>query len=588
MIAAGEVVERPAAVVKELTENALDAGATKVTVELVSGGRQLIRVIDDGEGMDKDDVLIAIEPHATSKLHQKDDLNQILTYGFRGEALPSIGSISRMTIDTCAQNSPEGTQVSVHGGQLRNVQVIGRDRGTTVTVRDLFFNVPARRKFMRTEGTELRHCLRGFTALALGRWKSAMRLTHGDRVLIDCPAVQGWAERTSDIFGEEITSRSVEFDSGDGSVRVHGLWGKPGDTHASNPDQLIFVNGRSVTSRMLRKAVHEGYEGTMAHGVQPFYVVFLTVDPDQVDVNVHPQKREVRFPDQRAVYQTVAEAVKTVFRTADSVVAESSKKPEDDRFEPPTSVTPNPIPSAIPDFWSPGRASRTSEPVPTYVTTPADLIPTQLTEFDPPAPPIPAAAVQHQSGRSDTNEYWQVDNTYIFLPRDDGVWIVDQHVAHERILYEEAMRAMDGASPPSQRLLFPVTLILQPHEFAVLPDVKPRLMSMGFGIEEAGDMAVVVDAHPSTIHNWADGKPLRDMIAQIADDPDRIKDDLAEKVAISYACHTAIKAGDPLEPGEVGWLMDRLFTTAMPYVCPHGRPILVKITKDELAKRFGR
>ena len=631
LIAAGEVVERPSAVVKELVENALDAGATNVAVNLDAGGRRLMQVTDNGCGMSPDDAVLALDRHATSKIADPTDLDSIASYGFRGEALPSIAAVSRLRLQTCHDDDGIGTEVVVEGGQLKGAKEVGRARGTTMTIRDLFFNTPARRKFLRTDQTELRHCSREITGLALGSPEVAFRLAHAGRALLDCPAARSWQERALALFGQEMLERGLEFSVDGDFGRIYGLLGRPGDAGGGYREQYILVNGRLVQARALRKAVFDGYEATIESGNQPSFVVFLDTDPAGVDVNVHPQKREVRFRDERAVYGFVKDAVAQAFSGSVSprdAVRHSEGDDEargvghfwhdaKDTFARKDASRPRGTPS--------GSAVRDSAyAAPPAQRTPAtDSVGTLARALDVGAPdrsegnagqpgpvgqqvddqlaldvgtvPGEVSAPAEASARAESTPpeispeslLWQFQDKYIFVSTNEGLWIVDQHVAHERILYEEAMAAFNEGEPTSQRLLLPVAVELTPEQDSVLDEVLPALSSMGFDIERMSGRSVLVNAYPASVQNWQDGNLLREMVQEIGELGFR-ESGLTEQIATSYSCHAAIKAGDPLNAPTMAWLVERLFSTSMPYVCPHGRPIIVKIGTKELDKRFGR
>lgn len=615
LIAAGEVVERPSAVVKELVENAIDAGATTVTVELEAGGRRLIQVADDGCGLNADDAVLALERHATSKIAESRDLDAIASYGFRGEALPSIAAVSRLRLQTCDNADGIGTEVIIEGGELRSVKEVGRARGTTVIVRNLFYNTPARRKFLRTDQTELRHCTREITGLALGTPEVGITVTHAGRTLFECHPIRTWQDRAISLFGREIIQRGVEFERSNEIGRVYGLLGRPGDAGGGYREQYLLVNGRLVQARTLRKAILDGYENTLESGAQPFFLIFVDIDPAVVDVNVHPQKREVRFRDERAVYAFVRTAITGAFSGRDAARHQPDSFGDDQRgsTEPP----------GVAHFWKEARNTFVDRP--SRVSDIARTSPSSYSNANVPPqrrtqpsddretlnePPRPATRKPHDdtqaslhlpstsdlpSEQNDRDEIvldrdsrlWQFSDKYIFVSTDDGLWIVDQHVAHERILYEEALAAFDGDQPTAQRLLFPVTVELTPEQDAVFDDVRPMLIQMGFDLERLSGRSVMVNAYPGSAENWSDGALLRELIDQIAE-PGFKRTDSRERVATAYSCKAAIKAGEPLSTVKMRWLLDHLFTTSMPYVCPHGRPIIVKIDMNEFDRRFGR
>ncbi len=640
MIAAGEVIERPSAVLKELVENSLDAGARHVEVELVAGGRRLVQVSDDGCGMNADDAVLCFERHATSKIATPDDLNAIQSYGFRGEALPSIAAVGRVTLQTSPDDGGIGTEVVIHGGQLRSVKEVGRTRGTMVAVRDLFFNTPARRKFLRTDGTELRHSVREMTGLALGAPVLGFRLSHGGRMLFECHPVGTWQERAQSLFGREMLLRSIELDEADSGVKLYGFLGRPGDAGGGYGEQYLVVNARPVQSRLLRKAVLDGYEATIGGGKQPSFILFLHIEPSAVDVNVHPQKREVRFRDEREVYQFVRDAIRRSFAevgAAEPDLASASLPLSADRPAPGEPGTREVhARTGVAQFWSktlgdPAQqrtdAERVAEETPPYAAegheqapppprasekgSPQDgpppfrgsndrfpqgkKAPRRKSEGAEPQLALPLVSREEPSRTGESGDdqpgaeslLWQFQQKYIFVSTREGLWIIDQHVAHERILYEEAMSAFSGQAPASQRLLFPLTIELTPEQDAILEEVLPMLESMGFSIQRLSGRSMMVDAYPNSVHRGDDGQFIRQMIDDIAGVGFK-RTGLKEQIATSYACHAAINAGEPLSTREMRWLIERLFTTTMPYVCPHGRPIVVKIDMDEFDERFGR
>jgi len=641
MIAAGEVIERPSAVLKELLENALDAQARHVEVELASGGRRLVQVADDGCGMNADDAVLCFERHATSKISGPSDLDSILSYGFRGEALPSIAAVSRVSLRTCPDDSGVGTEVTIHGGQLRSVKEVAHARGTTVGVRDVFYNTPARRKFLRTESTELRHSVREMTGLGLGAPGLGFRLSHGGRVLLECQPVESWQDRVQSLFGREMLQRGIPVEAtgsqaGGLRMRLYGLLGRPGDAGGGYSEQYLLVNSRPVQARILRKAVLDGYEATIESGKQPFFIVYLDLDPKAVDVNVHPQKREVRFRDERATYQFVRDALAGAFARAGAgetrivpaaLLSSSSLPPPGDRPDSAArggvahfwSSVPKPFAAATRDV-GPARTSHVAEGAPPYPVendvaaqeaysharepvrpaeaqvAGADQAPKSerrsadaqlalnLVSRDGQLAEIPASG---EAGAAGESHLWQFQEKYIFASTGQGLWIIDQHVAHERILYEEAMAGFAGEPPASQRLLFPVTVELSPEQDAVLEEVLPILESMGFSLARLSGRSVIVDGCPGSVQNPDPGQLLREMIDDIAEVGFK-RTGIKEQLAASFACHAAIKSGERLTPVKMRWLIERLFATSMPYVCPHGRPIVVKIDSHEFDERFGR
>ncbi len=550
-IAAGEVVERPASVVKELVENSLDAGASSVDVLVRKGGRELIQVADDGEGMSREDALLALSRHATSKITSEKDLEAIATLGFRGEALPSIAAVSRLTLSTKRKGDLAGTQIAVEGGVLKDVREVGRDVGTTVEVRDLFFNTPARRKFLRSTETELRHITQVVTELALSHPEVAFSLSHGNRRLMVLPKREGLLARMEDIFGRERMAKVVPVSFRTKGIQIEGAVGLPELARRSSSSQFLLVNGRPIVHRNLSHAVYLGYGELLPKETSPFFVLSLRIDPKAVDVNVHPTKREVRFSDEKAVFDAVVQAVKSALQS--EAVVPPLKYPE-----------PHP------------RAEGVREAVEKYLTR-AQQIPLSLELPQPEEEPK-----EHRSV-----PLWQAHNRYIFAQVKNGIIIVDQHAAHERVLYEEALRNLSGEKPRSQQLLFPAVLTLSPVEMRFLEESGPLLESLGFSIRILGRDVVAVDAVPAGLGaRWRDGALLSELIGELAEGGTGTG--LKEKLAAAYSCHAAIKAGEPLSPRQMQQLIDQLFATEQPFVCPHGRPTLIRVPLEDLDRQFGR
>lgn len=551
-IAAGEVVERPASIVKELVENSIDAGATRIQIGTQAGGKMSILVADDGCGMSREDALMCIQRHATSKIATDEDLEAILTLGFRGEALPSIASISHMTIETKEPGETAGTRLVVEGGVLKNTSDTGRDVGTTVTVRHVFFNTPARRKFLRTPETEFRHIVQAVTQLALCHPSIAFVLSHNDREALHLSRHDSTYARLCAVFGASFMKEMlrVSFDQED--AKGEGFFGRPDVARGSRLRQMIFVNGRPVVSRFLNYAVYTGYGGLLSKETYPPFVVFLSIDPKEVDVNVHPTKREVRLSNEREISKLLTEKVKGALRT-DAVSSDG----REDRLPPRIEVGER----------AGGYRGRKGE------------LQTSLS-FAPPQPRERRSQEEHVS-------LWQVHNTYVFAQVKSGIIILDQHVAHERVLYEEAMEHFSGHTSTGQQLLFPLSIELSPPEIEIIEEIRPLLQHMGFGIRAFGRNSVVVDAIPSGLKRWRNGQMLVDMVDQMAKEG-HITSGLKEKLAASYSCHGAIKAGEKLSPDEMQTLIDRLFATSEPFVCPHGRPTLVRVSIEDLNRWFGR
>jgi DNA mismatch repair protein MutL len=572
-IAAGEVVERPASVVKELVENALDAGASRVSISVRNGGKTEIRVSDDGFGMSREDALLCLDRHATSKLGEREDLTEIRTLGFRGEALPSIASVSRFTLET-AEEGGEGTRISVNGGRIGDVAACARRAGTTIIVRSLFHNVPARAKFLRSTAAEARAVSEAVTALALAHPRVAFDLESNGRVLLAAEPTSDLRVRLGALWGDDYASQTIPVSSATGEMRIGGLVQRPGSATPGGRRAYLYVNGRAFGDRSLLRAADRGYATTIAPGVRPALFLFLDIPPHLVDVNVHPAKAEVRFREHAAVEAALEEAVRSSLRTLES----SSSLGRPDRV----------AEERLPWVAAPPRHEAASAA--------PDEPPPQMSLFAAPLAAGESAAGASTGGPVEADPgsirpvLWQVHNTFLFAETRSGLVIVDQHSAHERVLYEQIMEGYDTGQPESQRLLFPLTLRLSPAELAVVEELAGLLTRLGFEIEPFGGHTVIVHAVPQP-HPYFDAERcLREMVAELTEGSPLV--DAArnqhQRLALTFACKAAIKAGQRLSQAEMGELFDRLFATELPYHDIHGRPTIVQLSLAEILNRFRR
>ncbi len=564
-IAAGEIVERPASVVKELVENALDAGASSIEIELEAGGKTSIVVSDDGTGMDRDDAVLAIDRHATSKITVASDLIGVATFGFRGEALPAIASISKFELETAttAQNGDgtEATRLVVDGGRLKDVRPTARRRGTTVRVKRLFFNAPARRKFLRTPATETRQAVAAVSLLALMRLDVAFKLTNDGRVLTDAPRVSALADRIESLFGRSMAEGLIPVEHHAGAVSVRGFIQRPADAKPTGRKAFLYVNGRPFRDPFLVRAAEAGYRATIHPGTRPTMFLSLGVPGDAVDVNVHPSKLEVRFRDRRFVEATVEEAARHALGGMDAAAVVG--------------------PAATPPWeaYSSGeRSSSRSYTSPDGAGASASL-------FDG-AYQVGAPAATDTF--SPDGNYLQVFSTYIVMQTPEGLAIVDQHSAHERVLYEQTMAELGGKGAPSQRLLLPLTVDLEPRELEAVEQNRDLLNTIGFEVDEFGGRSVVVHAVPNPHPRFDARRCFEEVVADCARGRFGGWANQLERFAATYACRAAIKAGQVLEPREVATLLRRLFACQLPPHDVHGRPTIVQLPRDELERRFGR
>jgi DNA mismatch repair protein MutL len=573
-IAAGEVVERPASVVKELLENALDAGATAVDVVAEDGGRRRIRVSDDGAGMDRDDAQLALERHATSKIRDPRDLVGVASFGFRGEALPSICSVSEFLLETASADGA-GTRVRAAGGQVLGVDDIARRRGTTVEVTRLFYNAPARQKFLRSARAEWRGVVDAVTNVALTRRDVRVTVTHDGKSVLTLPRATTLRARLAALWGAPVADRLLDVDDVSGPVHVSGLIERPADVGASGRRVFIAVNGRPVRDAGLVRAAEAAYRSTIPAGVRPTVLLQVAAPAEDVDVNVHPAKAEVRFRDRWVVERAVEAAVRRALGPLASGHVWRARYP---RGTPAHAWTPDAGTKTPGAFGGEG------------IDTGFLLAGSSATIL---APTAPTATVG--SGREDPTRaavevppLVQLRRTYILFERVDALVLIDQHSAHERILFEQFMRAFERGAAPSQQLLLPLTVHLAPAEEEAFEEHRDLFTRLGFEAEPFGGTAIIVRAAPAPHPRFDAERCLRDTLAALTGD--RLAGVAArhERVAATFACKAAIKAGEPLAQDEMRALFVALSTTALPAHDVHGRCTVVQLTWDELERRFGR
>jgi DNA mismatch repair protein MutL len=603
-IAAGEVVERPASVVKELVENSLDAGATSIVVRLRRAGLEELVVEDDGAGIPTRELPLAVERHATSKIAGSGDLGSIVTFGFRGEALASVAAVSRLSLRSRVAEEEIGGRIDLVGGRLEQREPLARLPGTTVRVADLFFNMPARRAFLKSESSERRIVLQTLTALALAHPEVALRVEADGAVALDLPVALDLETRVHGLFGAAVCERLRRFEGEAQRIRVAGLTSLPTHTRGNRTGQFLFVNRRPVFEKTVAHAIAAAYREVLPAGRFPTTVVFLEVPPSRVDVNVHPAKAEVRFRDESAIHELVRHAIldalslrhETALPTAQADVQLQEVDPGLDGGARAGSLAlhargaPEALAARLGEDSTEGyprgpQWSRRKE-------RPTLFTPQQLAEgpgrFTPSgAAPDPGALITAESARGADLLFWQLHNTFILTQIRGALVIVDQHNSHERILYDQGVSSLEGRLPPTQQLLFPATLELTPAELETYELHRGQLEAVGFFTEPFGGSTVLVRGIPAELRNWNDGALLRDLLAELAD-AGRTGHSPREAILASYSCHGAIRAGERLTLPEMQALMDRLFATRLPYSCPHGRPTLIRIGLPELERRFGR
>ena len=561
-IAAGEVVERPASAVKELVENALDAGATSIDVDVEEGGRLLLRVSDDGSGMDRDDALLSLSRHATSKIRGAQDLVGVTSYGFRGEALPAICSVSHIEVLT-ATTDGDATCVRAAGGHVESVLPASRRRGTTVSVHQLFFNTPARKKFLRSARSEWRAIADTLVTLSLTKREVRLRVTSDGREALALAPAPSLRARVAAIWGADYAARFIDVDGVSGAVRVAGMAERPSDVGVASRRAIVMVNGRAVRDNGIARAVESAYRSTLPSGVRPSFILDVTVSADAVDVNVHPAKAEVRFHDRWGTERAVEQIVQRALGTADSApwmgVRTWSPGNSGGAFSGGAMDTlPVPVPPASDDGLF---AARVPGDVPGDMP---DVVPND----------IPVLT--------------QMRRTYMMYEHDDGVVLIDQHSAHERVLYERFLGALERGDSSSQRLLFPVTVHLAPDDAEVFESSADLLSRIGYEIEAFGGHTLIVHAVPTPHARFDAIQCLRDTLAALSGGRDASTHGRHERLAATVACKAAVKAGDPLSPDEMRALFRSLARATLPAHDVHGRSTIVRLSWDELERRFGR
>jgi DNA mismatch repair protein MutL len=588
-VAAGEVVERPASVVKELVENSIDAGARKIDILIRRGGISLVRVIDDGCGMDRDDALLSLERHATSKIRSVSDLEAIATLGFRGEALPSIASVSRFRLTTREQDAVAGTEIIVNGGKIDIVRDGGEAPGTQVEVRSLFYNIPARRKFLRAENTESRNIEHQLHLQAIGHAKVAFTFARDDRVVFQLPATATLIDRIRDLYGNELLEKLLPLNGvGSSQVRIGGLIGQAGLSRQTRAQQLVFVSGRAIESPLITTAVREGYHTALMKGQYPVTFLFLELDPGAVDVNVHPAKREVRFRDPNGVREAVVRCIQATLARGR---ADWQKK-----FRaPPAQVSAQPTVDLIlrPQVSAPEVSHRELPQFPTAeIVGLAHRLPVPPADSARSEPDWPSLAQQKRVERAATPQFQIIgvlNKLYVLMENADGLVLVDQHAAHERILFEELRRRMEEQGVPSQKLLITQTFELLPRDADWIEQNMSILQKMGIGIESFGPNTFKIDSLPGFLNVTDGAQFMRKVIDDLKSASDRSSPlRLGEDMIAKSVCRHAVKANDPLRYLEVEKLIQDLLECDLPYCCPHGRPTMIQISNAELEKKFGR
>ncbi|HPS38007.1 MAG TPA: DNA mismatch repair endonuclease MutL [Candidatus Cloacimonadota bacterium] len=613
-IAAGEVIERPASVVKELVENAIDAGASSVSVSVDNGGKDMIQVTDNGYGMSSDEAMLSFERHATSKIKTVNDIIHISTLGFRGEALPSIASVSNLTLTTKTAGSDTATLIEYNNGRLINVSQTSANPGTTIIVKGLFKNIPARRKFLRSDTAELRHILKYFHYQAVIYPKISFKLIVDGREKLFYQATDERTQRMSDIFGSSFLSDDIiSIDNSTGGYRVEGyIFGLEDRSDKLIDIQYIFINGRFVSDKTVRHSIKSAYEPFIlktrvwAKGTTPPYIVFITIPPELIDVNVHPTKQEVRFREQQHVHgmvlSTITQALKQYeadkfdsarqkFNNAQAVGQASYVEKEiyKDRVDiPPFSQYKKEFSNLYQDDLFRPEPVR-QEPIP--ILNPEAEKNSEQLELLPDQPNDNVSYKLLLANEEDYINPWQLHNTYIFVQVEDGLVVIDQHAAHERIVYERLLHRAGGAPAVRQKLLLPIVIDIPPYiatDIRDLVDANLELLEkIGFAIKKFSGNSLVVEEIPAELGDWQGGKVFIEILKQLESELE-INADFRDSLAKSIACKSSIKAGHKLTRREMLNLINDLFACQTPYFCPHGRPVLIKMTLPDFEKKFKR
>lgn len=633
-IAAGEVIERPASVVKELVENSLDAGAKSIYIKVEKGGKELIQVTDDGSGMSHDDALLSLERHATSKISNVDDIVHINSLGFRGEAIPSIASICRFNLITKDEDSDVAIDIYMDGGKLKDVRKTAANTGTTISVKKIFFNVPARRKFLRSDIVEFRHILNYVHYQSVLYPNVSFKLVANGRERLNYPAVPNYRRRIKEVFGKSFQEQQfVELEYSTPQISINGfIAGLDEYRKGFERYKYLFINGRYINDKVVIKAIKVAYqpfiakERYMQQGVLPPYILFIEIDPELIDINVHPAKREVRFRDTHLVFNAVKESItarlnaiqderfKSIKNKFGEGFAKSTQEfeqgeqsyPEDDHSEEASAATET--------FSSPNRESRFSNreqafpyskpEIPrfsTYKKAFGELVQADIfdSQDDEDAVPQDQEEINKQSARIDLPviseieavKPWQFQDTFIFIQVGEGLMVIDQHAAHERILYEKLIARMQGAEPEVQKLLFPIVIDLPNYISESLRELIDENIddfhNIGFSIKTFSGNSLVIDEIPAELEEWSGGDVFLEILQTLEQEFEETED-FRDSIAKSVSCKAAVKAGHPLTAREMIKLISDLFGCKVPYYCPHGRPLIINYSLDDFRKKFKR
>lgn len=599
-IAAGEVVQRPESVVKELLENAVDAKATNIVLIIKQAGKSLIQVCDNGSGMTEEEAVLSIRKHATSKITSIEDLESINTLGFRGEALSSIAAVCQLEIKTKTADEETGTLIKIENENEIVTERISTAKGTCVSVKNIFYNIPARRKFLKSDTTELKHIIDTFNRTALAYPEINFKFYNSDNLVFDYKE-GSLDDRIQQVFADNMLEALIPVGEETDYLSVKGYIGKPSIFKKSKGEQFLFLNKRFVFNKSINHAVFTAFENILEKGDYPFFILFISLNPSKVDVNIHPSKLEVKFDDEKDIYNFILSVVRKSIATHDLVPTMSFSGSEDGNekldFNPFQPLRQNDF-SDRPSFTSRERKERTTVTDEEIDLVFGDLKKNILTdslsglsarsETDELETDKESKVEKSASSEPDTTFLIQLHNKYILSQIKSGLMIIDQHVAHERILYEKALSRLDTNLPFSQQLLFPIKLQFDLASYEILKELDQMISKLGFKLKYLPKNYVLIEGVPDDIKNGSEEKILKEFISEYLTNQTEKHLEEKDNIAKSYSCKAAIKAGDRLSEKEMRLLIDQLFATSMPYVCPHGRPIVIKISLEEFDRRFGR
>lgn len=601
-IAAGEVVQRPESIVKELLENAIDANATLIELIIKQAGKSLIQVCDNGSGMTEEEVSLSIRKHATSKITSVEDLESIKTLGFRGEALSSIASVCQLEIKTETRDAEIGTLLKIESESDITTEKISAAKGTCISVKNIFYNIPARRKFLKSDSTELKHIIDTFNRIALAHPEIGFKFYNSDNLLFDY-RFGSLEERIQQVFADNMLEALIPVEEVTDYLSIKGYLGKPSIFKKSKSEQFLFLNKRFVINRNINHAVFSAFENYLEKGDYPFFILFINIDPKKVDVNIHPSKLEVKFDDEKDIYNFVLSVVRKSISTHDLVPAMSftEQNNESDKlaFNPFLTVKKNDF-SDRPIFNDRERRERTpisdAEIELVFEDLTKDIIKSsgsssslgENAEYDVSKNKFDRLIERSASTDIESTFLIQLHNKYILSQIKSGLMIIDQHVAHERILYEKVLSRLESNMPFSQQLLFPIKIQFDLASYEILKELEVLISRLGFKLRFLPKNYIMIEGVPDDIKNGSEENLLREFISEYINNQNQKLLEEKDNIAKSYSCKAAIKAGDKLSEKEMRLLIDQLFATSMPYVCPHGRPIVIKIPLEEFDRRFGR